>query len=144
MALDDYFSNPSQECLARLFDAINAMDISNAPTLTRDEKLTMRVSERKDIFIEKFTPPPPPPTNQSNQALLSKRPSQASSTHARASHRDRDRDADRDTLVMHAGEGASSSSFDTGTGAGRSASQSQSRSRADSLKSHKRDRKSVV
>ncbi|KAL4072499.1 docking domain of Afi1 for Arf3 in vesicle trafficking-domain-containing protein [Scleroderma yunnanense] len=56
LALDDYFANPSQDCLARLFDAINSMDISGAPALTRYEKLIMRASERKDIFIEKFAP----------------------------------------------------------------------------------------
>ncbi|RDB24706.1 Protein mesA [Hypsizygus marmoreus] len=55
MALDDYFSDPSQDCLARLFDAVNAMDLSGAPLLTRHEKLVMRASERKDIFAEKFT-----------------------------------------------------------------------------------------
>ncbi|OAX42604.1 spindle pole body interacting protein [Rhizopogon vinicolor AM-OR11-026] len=63
LALDDYFANPSQECLARLFDAINSMDISAAPALTRYEKLIMRASERKDIFAEKFStnaPPLPP------------------------------------------------------------------------------------
>ena len=54
MALDDYFSDPSQDCLARLFDAVNAMDLSAAPTLTRNEKIVMRCSERKDIFSEKF------------------------------------------------------------------------------------------
>jgi hypothetical protein len=31
------------------------MDLSGAPTLTRSEKLIMRYSERKDVFIEKFT-----------------------------------------------------------------------------------------
>ncbi|GBE83981.1 spindle pole body interacting protein [Sparassis latifolia] len=54
MALDDYFANPSQDCLARLFDAINSMDISMAPVLTRYEKLIMRASERKDVFLDKF------------------------------------------------------------------------------------------
>ncbi|KAF8973314.1 docking domain of Afi1 for Arf3 in vesicle trafficking-domain-containing protein [Flammula alnicola] len=54
LALDDYFSDPSQECLARLFDAVNSMDLSGAPVLTRHEKLVMRFSERKDIFAEKF------------------------------------------------------------------------------------------
>src|SRR5215472_28624 len=54
MALDDYFSDPSQDCLARLFDAVNAMDISSAPVLTRNEKIVMRASERKDVFAEKF------------------------------------------------------------------------------------------
>lgn len=54
LALDDYFAHPSQECLTRLFDAINSMNISAAPALTRSEKLIMRASERKDIFAEKF------------------------------------------------------------------------------------------
>ncbi|PCH35230.1 spindle pole body interacting protein [Wolfiporia cocos MD-104 SS10] len=54
MALDDYFANPSQDCLARLFDAVNSMDISMAPVLSQHEKLIMRTSERKDIFLEKF------------------------------------------------------------------------------------------
>ncbi|KAI0792369.1 docking domain of Afi1 for Arf3 in vesicle trafficking-domain-containing protein [Abortiporus biennis] len=54
MALDDYFMNPSQDCLARLFDAINSIDISKAPVMSRFEKLIMRTSERKDLFIEKF------------------------------------------------------------------------------------------
>jgi hypothetical protein len=57
LALDDYFSSPSQDCLARLFDAINSMDLSAAPILTRSEKLVMRNSERKDVFIEKLTSP---------------------------------------------------------------------------------------
>lgn len=54
MALDDYFANPSQDCLARLFDAVNSMDISQAPVLSPYEKIIMRTSERKDLFIEKF------------------------------------------------------------------------------------------
>lgn len=54
MALDDYISDPSQDCLARLFDAVNSMDLSGAPKLSRQEKLIMRASERKDIFAEKF------------------------------------------------------------------------------------------
>ncbi|EAU91626.1 MesA protein [Coprinopsis cinerea okayama7 len=54
MALDDYFADPSQDCLARLFDAVNAIDLSAAPVLSRSEKLVMRSSERKDIFLEKF------------------------------------------------------------------------------------------
>ncbi|KAF4583378.1 hypothetical protein EYR38_002128 [Pleurotus pulmonarius] len=55
LALDDYFANPSQDHLARLFDAINSMDLSGMPYLTRHEKMIMRTSERKDIFAEKFT-----------------------------------------------------------------------------------------
>ncbi|KAG9313406.1 stabilization of polarity axis-domain-containing protein, partial [Chiua virens] len=57
LALDDYFANPSQDCLARLFDAINSMDVTGAPELIRSEKLVMRASERKDIFGEKFASP---------------------------------------------------------------------------------------
>ncbi|KAF9236644.1 docking domain of Afi1 for Arf3 in vesicle trafficking-domain-containing protein [Melanogaster broomeanus] len=52
LALDDYFANPSQDCLARLFDAINSMDVTGAPELTRYEKLILRASDRKDIFSE--------------------------------------------------------------------------------------------
>lgn len=54
MALDDYFVQPDVQCLARLFDAVNAMDISRAPMLSRDEMLIMRATERKDVFAEKF------------------------------------------------------------------------------------------
>ncbi|KAG8702880.1 hypothetical protein FRC08_003195 [Ceratobasidium sp. 394] len=54
MALDDYFVQPDVQCLARLFDAVNAMDISRAPVLSRDEMLIMRATERKDVFAEKF------------------------------------------------------------------------------------------
>lgn len=61
LALDAYFSNPSQDCLARLFDSINSMDISAAPELDRAEKLVMRNSERNDVFSEKFVPPKPSP-----------------------------------------------------------------------------------
>ena len=63
MALDDYFANPSQDCLAKLFDAVNSMDISMAPVLTRYEKLIMRTSERKDVFIEKFEELSRPPAH---------------------------------------------------------------------------------
>ena len=76
MALDDYFADPSQDCLARLFDAVNSMDLSAAPVLTRHEKLVMRSSERKDIFAEKFSHLVPqqtwghPPTAVGSKPLL--------------------------------------------------------------------------
>ncbi|KAI1786728.1 mesa protein [Ganoderma leucocontextum] len=54
LALDDYFMNPSQDCLARLFDAVNAMDFNNMPLLTNFEKLIMRCSERQDLLIGRF------------------------------------------------------------------------------------------
>ncbi|KAI0034716.1 spindle pole body interacting protein [Vararia minispora EC-137] len=72
LALDDYFNTPSQDCLARLFDAINSMDISGAPVLTRAEKLVMRSSERKDVFAEKFLPTRPPADHPSISRLTHK------------------------------------------------------------------------
>lgn len=75
MALDDYFSDPSQDCLARLFDAVNSMDLSGAPMLTRHEKVVMRSSERKDVFAEKFIQPTGDPQqagSNSNGAAPSK------------------------------------------------------------------------
>ncbi|KAG8914716.1 hypothetical protein FRC02_004857, partial [Tulasnella sp. 418] len=62
IALEEYYQNPTVECLSRLFDSINAMDISLFPNLTREEKLIARVSERKDIFSEKFIFPDNVPT----------------------------------------------------------------------------------
>ncbi|KAJ7502504.1 stabilization of polarity axis-domain-containing protein [Mycena galericulata] len=75
MALDDYFSDPSQDCLARLFDAVNSMNLSAAPILTRNEKMVMRSSERKDIFAEKFAhlAPPHQSWNNGKSALLQHR-----------------------------------------------------------------------
>lgn len=74
MALDDYFLNPSKDCLSRLFDAVNSMDISGAPVLTRHEKLIMRCSERKDVFAEKFRLPESTPSTATttNQPPLTK------------------------------------------------------------------------
>ena len=54
LALDDYFMNPSQDCLARLFDAVNAMDLNNMPQLTRHEKLIMRHTERQDVLLGRY------------------------------------------------------------------------------------------
>ncbi|KAF8586594.1 spindle pole body interacting protein [Ramaria rubella] len=54
IALQEYFNDPSDDCITRLYDAVNAMDITLAPTLSRYEKLIMRASERKDVFAEKF------------------------------------------------------------------------------------------
>ena len=76
LALDDYSSDPSQECLARLFDAVNSMDLSGAPILTRHEKMVMRSSDRKDIFAEKFVSTPsqhvlvPPSSNVGRMPLV--------------------------------------------------------------------------
>ncbi|KAF9653529.1 spindle pole body interacting protein [Thelephora ganbajun] len=79
MALDDYFLNPSKDCLSRLFDAVNSMDISGAPALTRHEKLIMRCSERKDVFVEKFRPPESVPST----ATAVSQPPPSKSRHSR-------------------------------------------------------------
>lgn len=116
MALDDYFADPAQEHLSRLFDAVNAMDIAHAPRLSRDEKLVMRVSERKDVFVEKFHIPDGGWTGGSGPGAGSKRPSQ------------------ENTALHHGVEGGSSTSFDASAG-------SRARSRTDSVNS--RDNTSV-
>ena len=54
LALEDYFMNPSQDFLARLFDAVNAMDFSKMPILTRYEKLIMRHTERQDVLLGRY------------------------------------------------------------------------------------------
>jgi hypothetical protein len=54
LALDDYFGDPTVTCLGRLYEALNAMDTSQAPRLSFDERLLLRASERKDLFEEKF------------------------------------------------------------------------------------------
>ena len=82
LALDDYFASPSQECLARLFDAINSMDLSGAPILTRSEKLIMRNSERKDAFIEKFTLPRAPEPSQHLGGRGNHRPTNSFGSHS--------------------------------------------------------------
>ncbi|BGP24301.1 hypothetical protein JCM10295v2_003211 [Rhodotorula toruloides] len=53
-ALEDYFNNPSLSVLSHLYDSLNSMDTSGLPSLTRDERLVLRNSERKDLFEEKF------------------------------------------------------------------------------------------
>lgn len=45
------------------------MDLSKVPLLTRQEKLVMRSSERKDIFAERFAQSVPSPANGSGRIL---------------------------------------------------------------------------
>lgn len=54
LALDDYFTNPNVECLVRLYEAINNLDLSGMPEFTREEKLILRASDRRDMFEERF------------------------------------------------------------------------------------------
>lgn len=54
IALDKYYENPTEACVKGIFDTLNSLDLSMVPQLTRHEKLVMRLSERTDIFAEKF------------------------------------------------------------------------------------------
>ncbi|SNX84975.1 uncharacterized protein MEPE_03684 [Melanopsichium pennsylvanicum] len=58
LALDDYFKEPGPDCLARLYVAVNRLDLSAAPSFTRAEKLVLRGSDRRDLFEERFVTPP--------------------------------------------------------------------------------------
>ncbi|KAI9629491.1 hypothetical protein KEM48_012960 [Puccinia striiformis f. sp. tritici PST-130] len=49
LALEDYFINPSIECLSRLFHAINTMDTGGLPVLTYHERLILRYNNRELI-----------------------------------------------------------------------------------------------
>ncbi|KAH8925416.1 spindle pole body interacting protein [Atractiella rhizophila] len=55
LALESYFSNPSISVLSSLYNAINGMDVSALPQLSRDEKIVLKFSERRDLFEEKFS-----------------------------------------------------------------------------------------
>lgn len=54
LALDDYFKSPSMEVLMRLFDSLNSLELSGMPQFSRDEKLILRASDRRDLFGERF------------------------------------------------------------------------------------------
>lgn len=57
LALDEYFSGGGQASLEQLYEAINAIDLSAMPRLSRAEKVVLRASERKDLFIDRFITP---------------------------------------------------------------------------------------
>ncbi|SPO26732.1 uncharacterized protein UTRI_04039_B [Ustilago trichophora] len=54
LALDDYFKEPGPDYLARLYESINRLDLSAAPSFSRAEKLVLRASDRRDLFEERF------------------------------------------------------------------------------------------
>ncbi|CAG8778088.1 20673_t:CDS:2, partial [Gigaspora rosea] len=54
LALDNYFQDPSIECLASLYEAVNSMDCKYMPIFNANEKAILRASENKDMFEEKF------------------------------------------------------------------------------------------
>ncbi len=57
LALDDYFKEPGPDCLARLYESINKLDLSAAPSFSRAEKIVLRASDRRDLFEERFVTP---------------------------------------------------------------------------------------
>jgi len=59
LALDDYYKSPSIDVLMRLFDSLNSLDLSAMPHFSRDEKLILRASDRRDLFEERFKESPP-------------------------------------------------------------------------------------
>jgi len=52
--LDEFYASPSVDVLAGLYDAINAMDLTHMPILSRAEKLILRSTDKRDLFSEKF------------------------------------------------------------------------------------------
>lgn len=58
LALDDYFKEPGPDCLARLYESVNRLDLSAAPSFSRAEKLVLRGSDRRDLFEERFVAAP--------------------------------------------------------------------------------------
>ncbi|TBU25631.1 mesa protein [Dichomitus squalens] len=116
LALDDYFMNPSQDCLARLFDAVNAMDFSKMPILTRFEKLIMRHSERQDLHIGRyedgspFGGDPGTATQQQQQPQTSTFPSTGRPTH-KATNSGDSRVSFDESLRGRAGNNGTSASY---------------------------------
>ncbi|KAL5335112.1 protein mesa [Aspergillus crustosus] len=54
LALEDYFKSPFPETLEKLYNAVNAMDLSLLPKLNLLERQILQASNTKDMFIEKF------------------------------------------------------------------------------------------
>jgi hypothetical protein len=54
LALEEYFANPSHEILAKLFDSANAISTAGMPVLTREERILLRQSDRKDCLGFRF------------------------------------------------------------------------------------------
>lgn len=54
LALEDFYQNPSPSVLAKLFDSLNGIIKVGCPTLSREEKLILRSSDRRDLFEDRF------------------------------------------------------------------------------------------
>lgn len=54
LALEEYFNAPSIKCLSKLYESLNTIDLATMPNLSPSEKLVLRTSDLKDLFVEKF------------------------------------------------------------------------------------------
>ncbi|KAF9196731.1 hypothetical protein BGZ50_007895 [Haplosporangium sp. Z 11] len=53
LALENYFKDPSIEVLKALYESVNSMEL-NPPDLSPYERMILRSSDNKELFIEKF------------------------------------------------------------------------------------------
>jgi hypothetical protein len=53
LALENYFKNPTVEVLKTLYESVNSMELS-PPVLSPYERVILRSSDNKELFIEKF------------------------------------------------------------------------------------------
>ncbi|KAF9433696.1 hypothetical protein BGZ76_009100 [Entomortierella beljakovae] len=53
LALENYFKNPTIEVLKTLYESVNSMELS-PPELSPFERMILRSSDNKELFIEKF------------------------------------------------------------------------------------------
>ncbi|KAG0246558.1 docking domain of Afi1 for Arf3 in vesicle trafficking-domain-containing protein [Mortierella sp. GBAus27b] len=53
LALENYFKNPSVEVLKALYESVNSMEL-NPPDLSPYERMILRSSDNKELFVEKF------------------------------------------------------------------------------------------
>ena len=54
LALEEYFTSPTDDVLRRLFDTCNEIPTDGMPRFSKYEKILLRSSERKDLFREKY------------------------------------------------------------------------------------------
>ena len=54
LALDEYFKEPSIQCLQKLYDSINSIDLSRIPRLNFFERQIVSASDKPNMFSEKF------------------------------------------------------------------------------------------
>ncbi|ORY28496.1 putative cell polarity protein [Naematelia encephala] len=54
LALEEYFIDPSAEVLARLYDSANGISTAGMPHFSRDERILLRASDKKDLLEERF------------------------------------------------------------------------------------------